>query len=120
MRVQFLAVAAGLLAASPALAQPAATPLPAPPAQTSHDALGPGGDHAAPPGALKQLQEREQSLLQDIDRSGSEDGLRTLDAIRAEQDRLAAAHGGGLTQTDHRYLTARLDELALRLGLPGA
>ena len=134
----FTAAAAGLLAASSlALAQDAPAP-PAPPAaaappdghipsqHTSDDALGPGGDHAARPGAAWSLERREQWLQQRLDQVQSggtvpadqvAQGRAKLDAIRGEQVRLTAQHGG-LTQTDHIYLNGRLDQLNASLGGP--
>lgn len=118
MRALILAAAGLLLAAGPAIAQD--NPPEGVPAQhTSHDALGPGGDHPARPDAQWSLERRETWLQQQIDRQGSADGRAKLDAIRTEQSRLTAAHGG-LTQTDHHYLEGRIDQLAGRLGLGGA
>ena len=139
MKAFLFAAAAASLLTGPvlALAQDAAAP-PAPPAaasppdghmpsqHTSNDALGPGGDHAAHPGAAWSLEQREQWLQQRLDQVQSSrtvpvdqvaQGRAKLDAIRGEQAKLTAQHGG-LTQTDHIYLNGRLDQLNASLGGP--
>ena len=86
---------------------------------TDNDALGPGGDHSARPGAAWSLEQREQWVQQRLDQASnggtSTQGRAQLDAIRAEQAKLTAAHGG-LTQTDHVYLNHRIDQLNASLG----
>ena len=91
---------------------------------TDNDALGPGGDHAAHAGAAWSLEQREQWVQQRLDQADSSgtapgaqltQGRAQLDAIRAEQAKLTAAHGG-LTQTDHIYLNHRIDQLNASLG----
>jgi hypothetical protein len=122
MRALLPAAAALALCAAPpaALAQNVPSPAPTPSQHTSDDALGPGGDHPARPGAAWSLEQRETWLQQQIDQRGSAEGRGQLDALRAEQARLMATHGGGLTNSDHIYLARRIDEIAGRLGLGGA
>jgi hypothetical protein len=113
MRALILAAAsAALLAAPAAFAQPSEAP-PAPP-PPSDSTVSPAEDPAAPPAVQQDVQRQEAWLAQQI---GDGRGRQMLDNIRAEHARLAASHGGGLTQSDARYLEARLGELAGRLGL---
>jgi hypothetical protein len=119
MRGPLLAAAAALslvLSSHPisALAQ-----TPEPSQNTSDDALGPGGDHAAKPGDAQKLDQHEKSVearLQAAQPSGQIDhGRAELQAIRTEQAKLMASHGG-LTQTDYHYLAQRVDALDSSLG----
>src|SRR5665213_1492494 len=83
MKTLLLAAAAAGLLAAPVLALAQDTSAPAPPAaasppdghmpsqHTSDDALGPGGDHAARPGAAWSLERREQWLQQRLDQAQS-------------------------------------------------